>query len=282
MGAGQEKMTTTPGYMADVARQMQIESESIRRSFASHHLSSGENREQIVKRFLKGYLPKRFGLSTGMIVSCDGEFSNQADLLVVDAQNNAPFHPTRYNKIWPVEAVYALIEVKTRLDPCEISDAIRKGRKFKKLRRDFCEPGESPRIRDSLFVIWAFESASTSTVRDNLANALKDVPRDEQPDFILVMDKFVGMSGNYLEISQIGQPNSQRRRELLGEHGSIPDSLPIIKVGEYGLESLTRWYIWLDSWLRQAGSRYSDPVKYGRFLLRPTRTEPPIARSVES
>lgn len=49
-----------------------------------------------------------------MVISHEGLFSNQADLVVVDALNNSPLYGTSRNQLWPVEAVYSLLEVKTR------------------------------------------------------------------------------------------------------------------------------------------------------------------------
>ena len=40
-----------------------------------------------------------------MVISHDGVFPNQADLVVVDEQNNAPLYAATHNKLWPVEAV---------------------------------------------------------------------------------------------------------------------------------------------------------------------------------
>ena len=111
-----------PDYLSDVAKQMRLESDSIRRDFATHHLSAGENRETLVKRFLKSHLPERFGVSNGIVISHNGVFSKQADLVVVDKNNNAPLYSNARNKLWPVESVYALIEVKTNLNPSDLSD----------------------------------------------------------------------------------------------------------------------------------------------------------------
>lgn len=130
--------TILPDYLADVGRDMAAKSAAIRRDFATHRLSAGENREDVVARFLVDHLPKRFGVSSGLIFSHDGVFSNQADLVLVDDQNNAPLHSATRNKLWPIEAVYALVEVKTNLSPTDIADAVAKGRRFKRMERRFC------------------------------------------------------------------------------------------------------------------------------------------------
>jgi hypothetical protein len=255
---------TFPEYLADVARELRAKSAAIRRDFASHRLSSGENREDLVKRFLIEHLPKRFGVSTGLVISHDGLFSNQADLVVVDDQNNAPLYGATPNKLWPVEAVYALIEVKTHLSPSDLCDAIAKGRRFKTLKRRFCEAGAFQRITDSLFVIWAFESPSPSVFKANILEALAGVPRSEQPDFFIVPDRLVAKSGSYLVLARLGQVGSPYRRELEAQHGGdlaslIPDTVEVDDLGE---NALMAWYVWFDSWLRQAGARLIDPIAY--------------------
>ena len=257
-------------YLEDVAEEMRHESAAIRRDFAKHRPSGGANREDLVKRFLTGHLPKRFGVSTGLVISHDGLFSNQADLVVVDDQNNAPLHPQSRNKLWPVEAVYALIEVKTELSPSELAKAIRSGRNFKRLRRAFCTTKSPQIINDSLFVIWSFESPSPQTLKTNLLQALSEVPPAEQPDLVVVPDRLVAKSGSYLELARLGQPNSPYRRQLQYQHGSdlsalLPEPVDVFDLGK---DSLLAWYVWFDLWLRQAGTRFTDPIAY----LPPNRT----------
>lgn len=252
-----------PDYMEAVTKEMSLKSSSIRRDFATHRLSAGENRENLVSKFLKNHLPKRFGISSGLVISNNGMFSNQADLLVVDEQNNSPLYAGEGNELWPVEAVYALIEVKTSLGPTELKDAIAKGRKFKTLQRQYCDAGQKLRLQDSLFVIWAFDSAEASTFKMNLLNALDGVPRLEQPDLIIVLDRLVAKAGNYLELSKIGHAGSPYRSELYARHGSNLESLlPLVEVAKLNENALLAWYVWFDSWLRQAGPRFTTPGAY--------------------
>ena len=252
-----------PEYLASVARDMENKSAAIRQGFARHRLSGGENREGLVKTFLVGHLPKRFGVSTGLIISHDGMFSNQADLVVVDNQNNAPLYPEYRNKLWPVEAIYALIEVKTHLSVSDLKDAISKGRRFKSLQRRFCKP-EEMHIQESLFIIWSFESPNPITLKSHLIEILSEVPVAERPDLIIVPDCLVAKSGSYLELVRIGQPNSKHRRDLESQHGRDLSKLlsEPVDVSACGENSLLAWYIWFDSWLRQAGPRFTDPISY--------------------
>ena len=252
-----------PEYLADVAHEMRAKSASIRRDFASHRLSAGENREDLVQGFLAEHLPKRFGVSAGMVISHDGAFSNQADLVVVDSLNNSPLYGTARNHLWPVEAVYSLIEVKTTLNPTDLKDSIAKGRKFKTLPRRFCEAGQGQRVSDSLFIIWGFDCPSPETLKSNVLAELAGIPLNEQPDFIVVPDQLLITCGSYLELSKLGQPGSAYRTQLQQQHGpDLSALLPPALVMDLGENALLVCYVWFDSWLRQAGSRLTTPAAY--------------------
>ncbi|MGP8432365.1 DUF6602 domain-containing protein [Paraburkholderia fungorum] len=254
-----------PDYLADVANEMRAKSTAIRRDFATHRLSAGENREELVKDFLAAHLPRRFEVSSGMVISHNGAFSNQADLVVVDALNNVPLYGNSVNKLWPVESVLALLEVKTSLGPSELRDCIAKGRRFKTLQRRFFNPGYGQRIADSLFVIWAFDCPTPETLKQNLLQELAEVPRSEHPDFVIVPDRVVVRGGSYLELSTIGQPTSSFRRQLEQRYGPDLEKnlLPMpLQVGDAGGNSLMAWYLWFYSWLMQAGDRSSTLTDY--------------------
>lgn len=252
-----------PEYLADIAREMRAKSSSIRRDFASHRLSAGENREDLVAAFLSDHLPKRFGVGSGMVISHEGLFSNQADLVVVDTLNNSPLYGTSRNQLWPVEAVYSLLEVKTNLTPTELKDSIAKGRRFKSLTRRYCDAGQGQRVFDSLFVIWGFECPSPETLKSNVLAELAKVPLNEQPDFIVVPDRVLISCGSYLELSRLGQLGSAHRTQLHAQHGpNLSALLPPALVMDLGENALLAWYVWFDSWLRQAGDRLTTPSTY--------------------
>lgn len=250
---------------------MRLQSAQIRQDFASHRGSAGENREDLVQKFLTQQLPKRFGVDTGILISREGEVSNQADLIIVDTLNNAPLHGLSPNRLWPIEAAYALIEVKTRLTPNEIVDAIQKCRRFKTLNRSFVETLEwQTPVDESLFVLWSYESASPQTTKQNLIQAVQELPRSEQPDFIIVLGQMVGLSGSYLEAARIGRPGSAHRNALETKYGQqglrhlIPEPLELWDLGD---NALLAWFTWFDSWLRRAGTRAYDPVAYCPLAL---------------
>ena len=254
---------TLPEYLADVTRAMQIRSDSIRRDFASHHATDGANLESLVRDFLVDHLPGRFSVDSGLVITSDAKFSNQADLIIADGLRNAPLYPREPSSLWPVEAVYALIEAKASLTPRALKDAVQKGRRFKALERSFLVTAEPPVTTDSLFVIWGYDSPQPQTFKENLFETLADVPRTEQPDLIVVPDCLVARSGTYFEVTRIGAPGSVYRAEMEGKYGAgLSEKLAIAEVQAFGTNALMAWFVWLDSWLRHAGSRSYDPVRY--------------------
>jgi hypothetical protein len=218
----------------------------------------------LVQTFLRDHLPGQFQVDKGLLIAPNGYFSNEADLLVVDHLRNSPLHASRPERLWPVEAAYALLEIKTQLSPRDIADGVHKCRRFKTLQRNYLVGPDQPRIKSSLFVLWAYDSPATETAKSNLAEAIAEIPRAEQPDFVVVPDGFVARSGEYLELSRLGQPGSAHRERLHQVHGPDLGSLLPEPLEVYALEdnSLAAWYIWFDSWLRHAGPRLCDPLCY--------------------
>jgi hypothetical protein len=69
------------GLTAAVQRTAQIE----------HALTKGEARETALREQLRPHIPKRYGVSSGIVVNLAGEQSRQQDVIVSDAVENPPF-----------------------------------------------------------------------------------------------------------------------------------------------------------------------------------------------
>jgi hypothetical protein len=90
--------------------------------FVQHAGDKGENREEILRRFLEERLPRRFGIAKGEILDPNGVHSRSADLIIYDALN-CPVLFTGKTAVLPIEGVYGIIEVKSRLSKQEFLDA---------------------------------------------------------------------------------------------------------------------------------------------------------------
>lgn len=94
----------------------------------THYGERGRNDEAYLRQFLQRVLPSRFSLGTGFIVSSaiEKKPSCQNDIIISDQFWNSPLYNELAAKVYPVETVYAIIEVKGVLDRSL------RGRKIKK------------------------------------------------------------------------------------------------------------------------------------------------------
>jgi hypothetical protein len=81
----------------------------------------GTGNEQAIAEVLRDFLPIRFGIEVNaMVIDRLGETSKQADIVIYDAHNQ----PNFLRKVFPVEMVYAVIEVKTSMNSTEAASAL--------------------------------------------------------------------------------------------------------------------------------------------------------------
>lgn len=248
---------TIDEYFSQVSMEMQQQSNRIRESFKSHRPTAGTNREALIAKFMEKHLPKSFGVGSGLVMSAEGIFSNQADIVIYDQLLNSPLHADLPENLFTVESVYGLVEAKTNLTPSELSDSISKCRRFKGLERQFLPGPSVPKIKDSLFIIFAFKAAKPKKVKETLLEVISDVPVAERPDFIVVPGSFVVHAGQYFELAKIGQPESSHRKSIERKDTAALEALKGEGLAFYDLgdDSLMMFFIWLTSWLQYAGSR---------------------------
>jgi hypothetical protein len=80
-----------------------------------HPGEKGRAGEHIVRNLIRSVLPKKFSIGTGFIVTSTGKRSPQIDIVLFDEQMNAPISLVGDIGVFPVECVYATIEVKHTL-----------------------------------------------------------------------------------------------------------------------------------------------------------------------
>lgn len=95
----------------------------------------GEKREEAIRSFLRSKLPRRYGVSKGYVVSSKGVQSRQCDVIIYDAGSSPIFYSAPNHEVFPVESVYGVIEVKSKLGKPELADAIENIKSFKQVPR---------------------------------------------------------------------------------------------------------------------------------------------------
>ena len=103
-----------------------------------HKPELGRLNETHLVKLLRDYLPPKIGIGTGFIVSGgeDPQQSPQCDIVLFDALNNAPLYKSDAWSIYPIEMVYGIIEVKTKLDTKQLEDTFEKCAKIRAMATD--------------------------------------------------------------------------------------------------------------------------------------------------
>jgi hypothetical protein len=87
----------------------------------------GRNDEERIREFLRQTLPRKFGVGTGFVVCSDAttQPSPQLDVVVYDELHNAPLHRELTSYVFPIEMVYATVEVKGALARGDLAACVR-------------------------------------------------------------------------------------------------------------------------------------------------------------
>jgi hypothetical protein len=101
----QEMLTSAGQRMrADLAERM-----------VEHPGELGTGREEIIRRFLRSYIPARFDVSTGFVFDSKGNVSKQLDIIIANALLCPRFETAGGNRFYPCESVVAVGQVKSSL-----------------------------------------------------------------------------------------------------------------------------------------------------------------------
>jgi hypothetical protein len=193
--------------MTSVAKRMRADFD--RSKVSRHGPSAGRSRETIVLDFLQAYLPRRLmAVHGGEILSSQGEFSKECDILLVD-RDTPPFTDTNDLRIVPIECVHGVVEVKSNLTKNKLIEACENIRAAKRLQKTaFWNPAEMQEpdiislvVPPTFGLIFAFNSPSLKSVTENLRQWTQNRPKSEWPDSVWILGK-----------GQIGWWNRNRRQ----------------------------------------------------------------------
>ncbi len=85
----------------------------VRTFIKKHNPTIGLLTEEILREFLKTFLPKGVSVEQGFVAGIDGELSKQIDIIIYDSHNYAPYYRINDIVVVPSSSVIAIIEVKT-------------------------------------------------------------------------------------------------------------------------------------------------------------------------
>lgn len=101
----------------------------------SHPVEKGDLVEYCWRDWFVTYLPKRYSVTSGVVVDCTGACSDQIDLIIYDRMFS-PYllHADSFSYV-PAESVYAVFEVKQTINSRNLEYAAEKCESVRKLQR---------------------------------------------------------------------------------------------------------------------------------------------------
>src|SRR5208282_2750568 len=116
-------------------QEQMIAALSTDREIIRHPATKGTATELHWLRMLGDYLPKRYSVDNAFVLDCEGNLSDQIDVVIYDRQ----YSPFLFNqdgaKHVPAESVYAVLELKQELNGANVLYAAEKAASVRRLRR---------------------------------------------------------------------------------------------------------------------------------------------------
>lgn len=109
-------------YYTGITQQLRTEVDLINSLF-QHQGVKGEGNETVLRDFLTKFIPKRYGVGTGIVIDRDGNPSGQCDVVVYDDLSYPAFFFLTASHFFPIDTVRVVIEVKTTIDSSKAKEA---------------------------------------------------------------------------------------------------------------------------------------------------------------
>ncbi|HLO50476.1 MAG TPA: DUF6602 domain-containing protein, partial [Kamptonema sp.] len=142
----------------------------------SHPGVKGDFREDALREFLEsGKIPPKYGIGSGLIISHSNPSnheSNQSDLIIYDRDKCPIWMYSKQAQVFPIEGIYGIIEVKSRLAKSDLYDGLAKIENLRQM---------VPRGTASLpfGIIFAYQLSNNSL--DSLQKNLRDYQKEKSP-----------------------------------------------------------------------------------------------------
>lgn len=110
-------------YYQSIVQQLRSEVDTINSLF--HHQGvKGEGNEAALRELLTKFIPKRYSVGTGVVIDRNGTQSRQCDIVIYESLLYPSLLTLTNIHFFPVDIVYATIEVKTTLTSGSVKEAL--------------------------------------------------------------------------------------------------------------------------------------------------------------
>lgn len=126
------------GLFKDASEELRSRFNTIQRRLM-HAPTKGNAEEDVWMEWIEQYLPKRYTINRGFVLDSKGYQSQQLDIIIFDRQYSPLIYKQCDTILVPIESVYAVIEVKTKISKTEMEDA---GQKIASVRQLYRSPSQ--------------------------------------------------------------------------------------------------------------------------------------------
>lgn len=120
-------------YFSLVNKEFDLRIKQIRQFIKHHNPSIGAFNEEILRKFLRDFLPKWVSVGQGFVLDRAGNISTQIDILIYNSTFYAPLYSVNDLVVLPPESVFIAIEVKTRVNKKIFQEIFPKNQTLKKI-----------------------------------------------------------------------------------------------------------------------------------------------------
>lgn len=175
-------MSTRLGYFEGLKERMQSERIQISEQIA-HQGEKGRNNERILLDSIKEFLPKKYSIGTGKVISPSDNESQQVDIIIYDHFNCPNIIAGRSFVLVPREAVYGVVSVKTTHTPKSLKEGLQEIRSVRALYDD------DGLMRPRSFLFAYTSSNRLATIRKHFTEGVSGIPDQLRPNCLCILDK---------------------------------------------------------------------------------------------
>lgn len=178
--------------------------QELRERFIAHPGELGTAREEIIRSFLRAYLPRRFEISSGFVFDSAGRLSRQIDIIIADESICPRFEIPGGKRIYPCEAVLAIGQIRSTLTSesslreaienlasATLLDRSANGRAIDPQTREVLDPGRNHLDRIFSFLWISGDALLAETARDYLWTHLLETAPQGWPNLVLALDQYL-------------------------------------------------------------------------------------------
>ena len=175
-----------------------------------HSGTKGDNTEANWIQWFREHLPNRYKIDKGIIIDYTGKQSEQIDLIIYDAQYSYLVFHQNNTLVIPAESVYAVFEIKQRLNKRYIEEAQRKAKSVRILERTSAQithvngVSQPKKLHEILAGILTTKSDWKNTVERVMENIKKEDKEDryKRLDFICSISNTTFVIENAIFVEQ--------------------------------------------------------------------------------